>query len=364
MKTLDLTDLGVFLDAGSCDDPHIARVGLALLGMALGGYAIGLAVWEPGTLTLPAPVHVAVGWSFVAAGVVAGLRRRENRLGLLMTLTGIIWFGRDFDWFDSWTANHASELSQNLFLALIAHQVVVFPYGVARSRFERLLVGAAYALAILGYPPSEASSDANTALSAVAIALAVVIIYIVVGRWVHAAPAERRALRPIVVVGPPALVVVAVSIAHDYIGVSLSETGEDVLDWCALVYTAIPLAFLLGVLRTSLRRVLLGRLLAELSGGARFEDESLQATADAARRALRGERPPTDLAELTPRELEVLALIAEGRTDRGIAAALYITPKTVEAHVRSIFRKLDLPTDSSENRRVHAVLTFVRARSP
>jgi DNA-binding NarL/FixJ family response regulator len=66
------------------------------------------------------------------------------------------------------------------------------------------------------------------------------------------------------------------------------------------------------------------------------------------------------LAELTARELEVLALLAEGRTDRGIARQLFITPKTVEAHVRSIFRKLRLPTDPAENRRVHAVLTFLR----
>jgi DNA-binding CsgD family transcriptional regulator len=69
------------------------------------------------------------------------------------------------------------------------------------------------------------------------------------------------------------------------------------------------------------------------------------------------------LAELTPRELEVLALVAEGRTDRGIARELYVTPKTVEAHVRNIFRKLDLPADTNENRRVHAVLTFLRSRA-
>jgi DNA-binding NarL/FixJ family response regulator len=67
------------------------------------------------------------------------------------------------------------------------------------------------------------------------------------------------------------------------------------------------------------------------------------------------------LSELTTRELEVLALLAEGRTDRGIAQTLYIAPKTVEAHVRSIFRKLDLPAEATENRRVHAVLTFLRS---
>ena len=57
-------------------------------------------------------------------------------------------------------------------------------------------------------------------------------------------------------------------------------------------------------------------------------------------------------------------MIAEGRTDRGIAKELYVTPKTVEAHVRSIFRKLELPREETENRRVHAVLTFLGAAHP
>ena len=66
------------------------------------------------------------------------------------------------------------------------------------------------------------------------------------------------------------------------------------------------------------------------------------------------------LSELTPREREVLALIAQGKTDRGIAAELVVTRKTVETHVRSILGKLDLPVDASENRRVHAVLACLR----
>jgi serine/threonine-protein kinase PknK len=65
------------------------------------------------------------------------------------------------------------------------------------------------------------------------------------------------------------------------------------------------------------------------------------------------------LAQLTPREREVLVLVAQGKTDRGIAAELFVTRKTVEAHVRSILAKLDLPADPGENRRVHAVLTFL-----
>jgi DNA-binding NarL/FixJ family response regulator len=66
------------------------------------------------------------------------------------------------------------------------------------------------------------------------------------------------------------------------------------------------------------------------------------------------------LNRLTARERDVLTLVAEGRTDRGIAEQLYVTRKTVEAHIRSILNKLDLPTDATENRRVHAVLTYLR----
>jgi DNA-binding NarL/FixJ family response regulator len=69
------------------------------------------------------------------------------------------------------------------------------------------------------------------------------------------------------------------------------------------------------------------------------------------------------LAELSPREREVLALMAEGRTDRGIREALFLSQKTVEAHARSIFRKLDLPATPNDNRRIHAVLTFLRRSS-
>ena len=52
--------------------------------------------------------------------------------------------------------------------------------------------------------------------------------------------------------------------------------------------------------------------------------------------------------------------MAQGRTDRGIREDLYLSQKTVESHARSIFRKLDLPASPSDNRRVHAVLTFLR----
>ena len=65
------------------------------------------------------------------------------------------------------------------------------------------------------------------------------------------------------------------------------------------------------------------------------------------------------LAELTPREREVLALMAEGRTNAAIAAELVVTERAVEKHVTGIFGKLDLPPGGDDHRRVLAVLRFL-----
>ncbi len=73
----------------------------------------------------------------------------------------------------------------------------------------------------------------------------------------------------------------------------------------------------------------------------------------------RHEDDPLD--ELTGREREVLALMAEGLTDRGISERLYVTPKTIETHIRHIFLKLGIPATPAHNRRVHAVLAYLRA---
>ncbi|UWP82233.1 response regulator [Dactylosporangium fulvum] len=67
------------------------------------------------------------------------------------------------------------------------------------------------------------------------------------------------------------------------------------------------------------------------------------------------------LGVLSPREREVLALMAEGRSNAGVAKELWVTEGTVEKHVRSILTKLDLPETDDTHRRVLAVLTFLEA---
>jgi DNA-binding NarL/FixJ family response regulator len=70
-------------------------------------------------------------------------------------------------------------------------------------------------------------------------------------------------------------------------------------------------------------------------------------------------RDPLDL--LSEREREVLAVMAEGRSNQAIGERLFLAPKTVEAHVRNVFTKLDLHEAADANRRVLAVLAYLRA---
>ncbi len=75
--------------------------------------------------------------------------------------------------------------------------------------------------------------------------------------------------------------------------------------------------------------------------------------------SIMGRHRPVD--RLTPREREVLSLMAEGRSNAAIAAGLVVTEKAVAKHINAIFTKLDLPVAEDDHRRVRAVLTYLRA---
>ena len=93
-----------------------------------------------------------------------------------------------------------------------------------------------------------------------------------------------------------------------------------------------------------------------ITAGASVVDPSLVQELVRARRR----RDPLDV--LSPRERQVLALMAEGASNAGIAQRIFVTEGTVEKHVRSILTKLDLPESETDHRRVLAVLKFLEAR--
>ena len=90
------------------------------------------------------------------------------------------------------------------------------------------------------------------------------------------------------------------------------------------------------------------------AGGCAFDPDVVSAMLGGPRRR--------DLIDgLTAREREVLALMAQGRSNQAIADALNLTGKTVETHVRNIFQRLSLPTEADHHRRVLAVLAYLRS---
>ena len=78
-------------------------------------------------------------------------------------------------------------------------------------------------------------------------------------------------------------------------------------------------------------------------------------------RLLGRRRREDPLSELSPREREVLGLMAEGKSNQAIAERLFVTMRAVEKHVTSIFSKLRLPASGDEHRRVLAVLAYLRS---
>src|SRR6266571_4048564 len=90
------------------------------------------------------------------------------------------------------------------------------------------------------------------------------------------------------------------------------------------------------------------------AGGTALDPEVVTQLARASRRA-------DDLASLTPREHEVLSLMAEGRSNAAIAHTLVVSGGAVEKHVASIFTKLGMPPSEDDNRRVLAVLRYLRS---
>jgi DNA-binding NarL/FixJ family response regulator len=95
--------------------------------------------------------------------------------------------------------------------------------------------------------------------------------------------------------------------------------------------------------------------LGRVAGGGSVVDPAL------VQELVQARRVDDPLAALTRREREVLARMAEGRSNAGIARALWVTEGTVEKHVRSILAKLDLPETTDDHRRVLAVITFLEA---
>jgi signal transduction histidine kinase len=271
-----------------------ARVAALLVGIALGVLGIVIPLTVRPRAVRYIPLDLPLGWSFLFAGALAWWRRPDNRTGLIMMATGVVWFGHSFDWLRDPLGSFLNSLAVSLTLALVAHQFIVFPRGRARSRLEPILIGSIYVLAVAGsvlprlfYDPrlegcfsygcrpslllvyaNHAGYIGATRLVALLAVVAVVaVVALLIWRWMQATPPARLALTPVLCVAPVVAAVVAGNLWQNGLAVtSLFSFGNYALQqWSTIVYTLLPLAFLAGLLRTRLHRTALGSLVVELS---------------------------------------------------------------------------------------------------
>jgi DNA-binding NarL/FixJ family response regulator len=141
---------------------------------------------------------------------------------------------------------------------------------------------------------------------------------------------------------------------HPHVGVLVLSTYAET-SYASLLLETVPagVGYLLKDNVTDART--LTDSLARVAAGETVIDPTI------VRRLLERNRKPNQIDTLNDRELAVLGQMAEGRSNVGIAKELYLSPRTVEAHVTSIFGKLGLDQAETDNNRVRAVLAFLRS---
>jgi PAS domain S-box-containing protein len=235
-----------------------------------------------------AALAISVGLAFVAAGLIAWVRRPDNRIGLLMTAVGFTWFlGALAESNSSLLFTIGAAFGSIPFLFFL-WLVLAYPSGRLLNPLDRALVGLVAAIAFVAHPAhllvdehrdercGGAACPENAFLVAshetladlllvlvqgVAFAVTTATVVILARRWRRATPALRHALTPVYLTAVIAVGLLATLLAADAF---VDELGAGV-DWVVLAsLLAVPLAFLYGLLRTRLARSLIGRLVVEL----------------------------------------------------------------------------------------------------
>ena len=252
-----------------------ALVGLAVAGVVLGLAGIALALSSDHQLvsTPIIVVGLTLGWAWIGTGLYAQWRRPGNRIGLLMTTVGFVWFINALGESDSALLFTIGSALGGLWFGPFAHLLVAFPSGRVAPGIERWLVRFGYFIGSVqwvvwlfmnpdcdGCPENLLLIDANqTAADALSslfglmsVATLAVLGFVLVQRWRHSGPVQRRALAPVLWTGAAVAVAGILSVIPAAIG---SDRAEDAWNIVLLtLISAVPFAFLVGLLRSSLSR--------------------------------------------------------------------------------------------------------------
>jgi PAS domain S-box-containing protein len=257
-----------------------ARIALALVASAT-GIAVAFVVAHEGRGTvLDAVLGVAIGWSFVASGLIGWARRPENSIGRVMVLAGLLRLAAELcTGTDNRVLYPIGHLSHHAFWIAIIYVLLAFPGGRLESAASRwLLAGAALLLPLqLGWLLLGADNHARDgfavahslrgarAFDHAAVGLGLILVPLVIlvlfERWRRASPRLRVAVAPMLWTGAAGFGLALLMVMNDAAGKPLGAAPAALLD---LGLAGVALAFLVGLLRARLARSAVAELVVEL----------------------------------------------------------------------------------------------------
>ncbi|HEU5277684.1 MAG TPA: PAS domain-containing sensor histidine kinase [Gaiellaceae bacterium] len=257
-----------------------ARIALALVALATGIALVFVIAREGTESTLDAALGVAIGWSFVASGLVGWARRPENVIGRVMVLAGFLRLLGDFcAGSDQPVLFPIGHVSHSGFYVAVGYVLLAFPSGRLDGALSRwILVGGGLVLplrlawfllsgeddqgnvvaAVRSSQGAQALAWIETALDLVILPLLIVVL---ARRWRHASPRLRFALAPVLWIGTAGAGLFLLSIADDNLGNPLGDIPMLLID---LVLAGVAVGVLVGLLRSRLARSAVAELVVEL----------------------------------------------------------------------------------------------------
>ncbi|MGH3136325.1 MAG: hypothetical protein ACRDPV_07520, partial [Gaiellaceae bacterium] len=245
---------------------------------------------------------VSAGAAFVLSGLIALIRRPENRTGVLLAATGYVWFlGALSTSTNDWVFTVGFVLG-NLVWVPFSALVLAYPTGRLETRLERaipiavgiVLITPALLAALLDPRPATNCSSCPDSAIAIAdlpgaataldgfttvggLALITVVVTILVRRWRSASSALRRLFRPVIGAGIATLLAVALVVIAEQV----SSTAADALQLLFFgAFAAVPIAFLFGILQSRLARSFVSDVVVSLQAGVPLRDALATALGD------------------------------------------------------------------------------------
>ena len=237
-------------------------------------------------LLMNTPIEVVVGWTFLFVGLIAGRRRPDSRVGLLMSLFGLTWFAYALQWIHIPVPYYLGAMFRQFFLVVLAHLYIVYPRGRAAGRLERGAIAGVYGwfafIVLIQWSTNDPVGQGcrqclpnpfyipgtawlNPAAVDVAqygtLVVAVLVLAIFVLHWRQASAPLRRAMTPAAWSAAPVFaVVVAFQLESVLPAQIIPVLGP--FEWAT--FAILPVGLLIGVLRTRLSRAAITDLIIDL----------------------------------------------------------------------------------------------------